>query len=381
MAGGVSRERVIRAACRAARAHRTPFYLFDRAAAAARLRQWRRAAGHSADLFYPWKCNRHPALLALAEAEGFGAEVTNPEDVTRALRRLRAGRRILFQGPAKDEGSIGRVLRAGAWLAADSEEDALAILRRAIALRISPRYVLRFRPAAVTPMQECFGLSPAAVLRLCARIVREGLPRPAGLAFHLGTGLPGPAPYLSAIREAGRLARRLAGMGIRASVLDIGGGFAARGESRGDGRRRTRAAPPGAFLDAVAAEVRRRVPGARLFLEPGRAIASDAFHLVTRVVRVSGHRIYVDASRMSHAFFVPLGRHPFWLVPPRPERGHFEIAGPLPVALDRLTPRRALGRPREGDLLVVGSVGAYNPVAASAWAGRMPRVVEIGNGS
>ena len=124
----------------------------------------------------------------------------------------------------------------------------------------------------------------------------------------------------------------------------------------------------------------RRAPelrDARLFFEPGRAVAADAFHLVTRVIRVTPGRIYVDASRMSHAFFVAWGRHAWLPIPRRPGDGAVEIAGPLPVDIDRLA-RERIGRPREGDLLAIGSVGAYNLIVANAWAGRAPQIVEIG---
>jgi diaminopimelate decarboxylase len=372
-------QRLIEAAARAARRHPTPFYLFDKERVRASLGAWREAAGGAVDLFYPAKCNRHPGLLALAARGGWGAEVTAREDLEAALGQTRVGHRVLFQGPAKDAGAIDAALSAGAWLAADGAADARAILDRARALGVAPRYLLRFRPAAAEPSQRRFGMSRAELLSLARRIVREGRPAPAGLAFHLGTGLSSLAPYLSAIRESGRIASALSGLGIVVRVLDAGGGFASRAESRRDaqGRPRGMGREPRGIVGALLAATQRALPGARLFLEPGRAVASDAFHLATRVIRVTPQRVYVDASRMSHAFFVPWGRHVFGAWPRRPGRGRVAIAGPLPVDLDVLSPREAIGRPREGDLLVIESVGAYNVIASNAWAGRIPQVVEV----
>jgi diaminopimelate decarboxylase len=165
------------------------------------------------------------------------------------------------------------------------------------------------------------------------------------------------------------------------SVLNVGGGFAALREERRSlsGRSEGRPASAEEYLGAIRRAAREAlpVPGVRLFAEPGRAIASDAFHLVTRVLRVVGRRVYVDASRMAHAYFVPRGRHPFLPVPRRPGSGKSEIAGPLPVDLDRLSNGETIGRPREGDLLVIGAVGAYNLIAANAWAGSVPPVFEV----
>ncbi len=379
MADRISRRRLTEAAARAARAHPTPFYLFDPVRAAESLRAWREAGGACAELFFPWKCNRHPGLVALAAREGWGAEVTTSEDLAAALASARDGRRVLFQGPAKDRPSIEAALAAGAWLVADGTEDAEAILGRARALGVAPRYLMRLRPGAAEASQRRFGMSPAEALAFGRRIASEGRPAPEGLAFHLGTGLSSTAPYLSAIREAGRLAAALSSLGIATRVLDAGGGFAALGETRLDARGRPRGAlaRPARVVRALASAALRAVPGSRLFLEPGRAVASDAFHLVARVVRATPRRVYVDASRMAHAFFVTRGRHPFWPVPRRAGGGRLEVAGPLPVDLDVFSARESIGRPREGDLLVVGSVGAYNLVAASAWAGSVPRVVDL----
>jgi diaminopimelate decarboxylase len=365
---------------RLARSRATPFYLFERGTARASLRRWRKAAG-AADgvaLFYPWKCNRHGGLVDLARSEGYGAEVTAGEDLVAALRDDRSGSRVIFQGPVKSPAALDAALAAGAWLVADSAEDAAAILDRAGALRLSPRYLLRFRPASSEPSQRGFGLTARGVAAFGARAVREGRPLPEGLAFHLGTGLASPAPFAAAIREAGRLAEALARLGVAVRVLDVGGGFPALREARRDarGRIRSRAASPEAFLRAIRAEARRAVPGARLFLEPGRAVASDAFHLVTRVVRTTERRVYVDASRMAHAFFVPRGSHPFRAVPRRAGRGAVEVRGPLPTNLDLFAERVPIGRPRPGDLLVIESVGAYNLITANAWSGAVPEVVE-----
>ena len=376
-----------REAARIARERATPFYLFDRETARASLRRWRRAAGAPdrdtrVQLFYPWKCNRHGSLLALAREEGFGAEVTAGEDLLAALASW-GGPRVLFQGPAKSPAALDEALSAGAWLVADSVEDAGAILDRSRALGPSavPRYLLRFRAASSEPSQRGFGLTASGVRELGARVVREAAAPPAGLAFHLGTGLASPAPYVAAVREAGRLAGVLAAAGIPVRVLDAGGGFAARREARRDarGRVRGRAATPEAFLRAIRDAVRRSLPGpdVALFLEPGRAIASDAFHLVARVVRTTERRVYVDASRMGHALFVPRGRHAFLPIPRRPGRGPLEVRGPLPSNLDLFASER-IGRPRPGDLLVIESVGAYNLIAANAWSGGFPEVVETG---
>ncbi len=121
----------------------------------------------------------------------------------------RTGTACSTRDPAKTERSLDRALAAGTWLVADSEQDAEAILARARAVGAAPRYLLRFRARAAEASQRAFGLAPSRAAGLCARLAREGRPLPSGLAFHLGTGLLSARPFVSAVREAARLAGKL----------------------------------------------------------------------------------------------------------------------------------------------------------------------------
>ena len=302
------------------------------------------------DLFYPWKCNRHPPLVSLAAREGWGAEVTTPGDLAGALGATRDGRRVVFQGPAKDPRTIDAALAAGAWLIADGTEDAKAIIARARKLGVAPRYLLRFRPAAAEPPQRRFGMSAPELLTLGRWIVRGRRPLPEGLAFHLGTGLASLEPFRSAVREAGRVANALSALGIAVRVLDAGGGFAAGGESRfgSSGRPRGAGRVPHRIVPELVGAVRDAVPAARLFLEPGRAVASDAFHLVARVVRRGSPpcvRRRFPAVAMRSSFRAGATR--FFRCRAGRGGGIREIAGPLPVDLDVLSGAR-IDRPSRG---------------------------------
>jgi diaminopimelate decarboxylase len=76
---------------------------------------------------------------------------------------------------------------------------------------------------------------------------------------------------------------------------------------------------------------------------------------------------------VSHAFFVARGRHPIAAIPRRRAAPRsVALAGPLGVGLDLFTPAAGLAPVAPGDLVVIGSIGAYNQKAASAWAGPVP---------
>lgn len=375
--------RIRRAAARAAREHGTPFYLFDETELWRQLRSWRHAAEAAAPaaVFYPYKCNRSAPVVDLLAREGLGAEVTSLADLRAAAQRL-AGGKIVIQGPAKQAELIDAGLEAGALFVADGREDAFAILSRARALSIEPRYLLLLTPSSASDEQRSFGLPARELLALAREISKRRSPRPEGLAFHLGTGIASPAPYLRALRETASAAEELDRLGIPFGQLDLGGGFAAETESRLDERGHPRTAARGSadLLPALARQARLRIgPDLRILVEPGRALVSGSFHLVARVVRIKQARpratVYLDASRLSHAYFVARGRHTTAAIARR--RGDLRtvaLAGPLGVGLDLFTPAARLPPLAPGDLVVIGSVGAYNWNASSGWAGPPPPI-------
>ena len=358
----------------------TPFYLYEPERLAHAARRWKEAAAGRARLFYPYKTNRHPAVLDFLAREGFGAEINIEADLPEALARGISGDRLLVQGPAKTEELVDRVIAEEGTLVADGAEDLALILARARATGRPARYLLRLRTPQARVGQRAFGIGPADALVLARRAVGRGAP-PLGIAFHLGTGIPSSAPYRASLRSASRTARALRGIGAPPAVVDVGGGFSSPAESRFDDRGRPlRAAwtDPETIVRDLSADARRSIGGADVWMEPGRAIVAEAFRLVCRVLRVRGGReVFVDASRMAHGFFIARGRHPVSFFPRRRGRAvDLVIAGPLGTDLDVLVRRQHAVAPKEGDRVVFGGVGAYNLIAANEWAGPIPPVIE-----
>lgn len=364
---------------RIASRRRTPYYLFDGGRLRRDAETWQRASRQGGvRLFYPYKTNRHPAVLDLLAGMDIGAEVATASDFRRARRRGLGGDRIVIHGPAKERELIDGGLGARATFVADGSEDAASILDRAAGLRLQPLYLLRLSVPSAEASQAAYGFSPRALLEFVRRCRFDKRPVPMGVAFHLGTGLSAAGPYRDAIDSVAKCAGELESLGAPLRILDVGGGFAARGESRLDaaGRPRPVPAPPVAVLRAIADSAARRLGASVLVLaEPGRALVSDAFDLVARVVGVkrtaAGADVFLDASRVSHAFFVPRGRHPLTVFPRRPRgRERIRLWGPLGVDLELLMDVAPIGVPRPGDLVVIRSVGAYNANASNAWSGR-----------
>jgi diaminopimelate decarboxylase len=382
------RPEILRAIDRLAAGNPTPFFLFDRVQARSDARAWNRAARAAGNvrLFYAMKCNRHGPLLDTAFAEGLGAEVNTGNDLDDVDRRRLPPDSVLLQGPAKTEKMLADAIAHGHRIALDNPEEVARFGALSLAAGKEPRCLWRIRPEGnlAEETQREFGLTISEATRLLrGRSGRDGIP-PEGFAVHLGTGLSSPRPFVRAIEQMAPLFARLARLGRPASAVGAGGGFGSSSEQRLDRRGRPRpvSATAGEFVRAISA-ARRRYLGSdvELLLEPGRALASRAFLLVARVlgVRQRGGEaaVFVDASALSHARFVPRGRHHIFARPAR--RGRMlrcSIQGPLGSGLDTLVDRWNSPLPRNGDLLVIEAVGAYNLISANAWAGRLPSVLE-----
>lgn len=362
----------------------TPFYYFDGAKLVHVAHRWRRAARLGAKVFYPYKCNRFPLVLDELAREGFGAEINIAADLPEALTRGIHQDRLLVQGPAKTPEVIDRTIAADGVLVVDSVADANAIFGRARTMGRRLRYLIRIRIAHARQGQRAFGMTPTEIAGFARESVRDRQPLPLGLAFHLGTGIPNFSPYRPAIVVAGELARVLRNSGAPVSVLDVGGGFSSAGETRFDDRGRplpSRWTDPDGIVGDLLRETRRRLGDTDVWIEPGRALVAEAFHLVARVGRIrAGREAFLDASRMAHGFFVARGSHPVGMIPARrgKERS-LTLAGPLGSDLDVFIRRIAMVPPREGDVVVFGNVGAYNLIAANGWAGPIPPVKIAGD--
>jgi diaminopimelate decarboxylase len=197
---------------------------------------------------------------------------------------------------------------------------------------------------------------------------------------------------MTAVRED------LASRGLRIPCLDLGGGFPVISECRyadggfeelSVGARRT--VPPAAEIvsfkqicETIARELE-KAPPVSCVLEPGRLLVSDAFHLVTKVVRTKreGGKKFaiVDASRVQNALFVGRGYHEIVHIEnaSAAAEGRYTITGPLCADFDVFYADLPMPRLSEGDLLAVLDVGAYNLSAQCHWSFEPAPVVRVGN--
>ena len=377
------------------------FYLFSEE----RLRQnARRALAAVArqlpggDVVYALKANGHPRVLEILGEEKMGAEVVSSRELGAAARAGFPGERTVMNGPGKSDAWLREAVGRGALVQVDSASEATALAQVAAAGGRTARAGLR---VTANGCSAAFGLDPSGPgFRDALQALRaSSLVRIESLSAHIGTGVTSAEPYRILARRLASLRRSLRGQGIDLSTLDLGGGFAVCSEVRYPeasfdslAAGSPMAVPPpdaiASFEDIVAAvgDELRADPPARVLLEPGRLLVSDAFHLVARVVRLkeeAGVRFAVlEASRVQNALFVGRGWHEIVHAarPQAPDHGVYTVVGPLPASFDVFAHARPLPRLAEGDALVVCDVGAYNLSAQSGWSFEPVPVVSVQGG-
>jgi diaminopimelate decarboxylase len=364
----------------------TPLYVYSQAAITDRYVGFDLAFAPLDRLIaYSVKANGNLSVLRLLAGLGAGADIVSGGELHRALIAGIPGDRIVFSGVGKTVGEMKQALDAEVHgFNVESEGELHALSTAAVASGRRAPVAIRVNPdiEAVTPhhytrtghMATKFGVSWDDALRLYRDAARMPGIEVRGVDVHIGSQILEAAPYKAAIERVFELVHRLRTEGIELSWIDVGGGFGIAYEEEGE---------PAASAFAEALLPILQATGLRVVLEPGRYIVGPAGILLARVlyVKTMGTKTFVitdagmnDLLRPSHYASYhridPVERHP--------ERGRLEVdvVGPVCESGDFLALGRVIERPVPGDLLAIGTTGAYGFTMASTYNSR-PRPAEL----
>ena len=360
----------------------TPFYAYDADLFRERIARFRAAFDEPPEICYALKANDALALVAIAAAEGLGADIVSGGELAKALRAGIPAQRIVFSGVGKTRAEISAALEAGVrTLNVESLGELDVIAEEATALGVVAPVSVRLNPdvEAGTHTYIATG-SAASKFGLGLEDARAGYERaaghpalePVGISFHVGSQLLDTGPVLAAGERAAGLWRELGAAGIRLRDLDAGGGLGIAYDGGED-----------ADVDAYAATLSALVRdlGAGLVLEPGRWLVGPVGTFVTRVLYVKdapGRRIAVCDGGMNDLIRPSLygASHPISVLGTERERGTVDVVGPVCESGDFFALGVDLPLPEPGDLLAIGQAGAYCRVMSSAYNAR-PLCAEV----
>ncbi|MDP6409865.1 MAG: alanine racemase [Planctomycetota bacterium] len=319
------------------------------------------------------KTNYLSAVIAILRAEGAYGEVVSGFEY-RLCRDLGIpGDQILFNGPWKTDDDLRQAFAEGVTVNLDGDDELARVERIAAEIGREVTVGLRINMQVNYPPWDKFGfkLEDGHALDAARLIDKSEHLRLNGLHLHVGTYIPDPGLYGRGMEALIGLATRIEReTDARIEQLDIGGGYATRntlhdtmlpGEAI--------CATPEEYAAAITGPLQRAVGQLsckpRLFIEPGRILVDEAASMITTV------RAVKRMAGAQKAALVDCGVHimptAWWYdheIRPVVDRGapveDYRIVGPLCMQIDVLRKSVVLPALREGDLLVIQDVGAYN---------------------
>jgi diaminopimelate decarboxylase len=393
-----------------AHAYGTPLHLADEAALRHAYRSFVRAfaAYPRTRVFYSYKSNCVPGLLAVLHSEGCGAEVISPYELWLARRLGVPPAGVVYNGPNKSSEDLRTAIELGVGLInVDSVSEIRRLLPVAEALRRPVDIGIRIYPAI--GWKAHFGVQPHhdSLVGVCRELAGTGLINVRTLHVHIGTGIRATRDYERVIRLVCTLMRDLGdAAGIRIDRIDLGGGFGVptvktftlpelalyRLFARPPRPPRSADCPSvERFGEAIATALahwcgHHGLGEPELLLEPGRAITSGAQILLLTVkeIKTRGGTTFaiVDGGMQNIAFPLSYEYHACLVasrVGARRHRRYF-VTGPLCSPEDILYRNWTLPELVEGDVLAVMDAGAYFTSFANNFSFPRPPVVLAAGG-
>jgi diaminopimelate decarboxylase len=366
--------------------HGTPLYVYSSTAITERYRAFDSAFSPLRRLVaFSVKSNGNLSVLRTLARLGAGADIVSGGELYRAMAAGIPPERILFSGVGKTVTEMAAALKAGIYaFNVESEGELRALNELACAMSQRAPIALRVNPDIESP-------TPHEYTRTGGKATKFGIPyeqarglyalaatlpgiRVRGIDVHIGSQILDPDPYRRSMERILELVAELRRDGIDLEFIDLGGGF---------GISYDEATSPDA--DAFAGPLLPTLEAARLrlVLEPGRFIVGPAGVLLTRVLYIKemGGKTFVitdagmnDLLRPSH--YASYHRiMPAELYDGRP-RVKVDVVGPICESGDFLALDREMPRPEPGELLAIGTAGAYGFTMSSTYNAR-PRPAEV----
>ncbi|MBB4065118.1 diaminopimelate decarboxylase [Gellertiella hungarica] len=357
----------------------TPFYCYSTATLERHYKVFTSAFGDvDALTCYAMKANSNQAVLKTLARLGAGVDVVSEGELRRALAAGFPAEKIMFSGVGKTVAEMDLALVAGIYCFNVESEPELEVLNRRamllgkkapVSFRINPDVDARTHAKISTGKKENkFGISWERARAVYSHAATLPGIQVTGIDMHIGSQITELQPFDDAFRLLRELVDVLRSDGHTIEHVDIGGGL-------GIPYREDNNPPP--LPDAYATTVKNQLKdlGCKIVTEPGRLIVGNAGILVTEVIYVKdgGEKTFVIVDAAMNDLIRPTLYEAYHEVRPvivtaaNAPRIKADIVGPVCETGDYLALDREMAMPKTGDLLAVGSAGAYGAVQSGTY--------------
>ena len=371
----------------------TPFYCYSTATLTRHFRVFSEAfKGLDATVCYALKANSNQAVLATLARLGAGADVVSEGELRRALAAGIPAGKIVFSGVGKTVREMDFALNAGILcFNVESEPELEQLSARATALGKTAPVSLRINPdvdakthkkISTGKAENKFGIPRKHAREVYARAATLPGIKVTGIDMHIGSQITDLQPFDDAFGLLAELVETLRAEGHALDHVDLGGGLGVPYRLDND---------PPPLPDAYADIVRKHMAplGLKVLFEPGRLLVGNAGILVSEVIYVkegdARNFLIVDAAM--NDLIRPTLYDAFHdirpVIQPPADAGFMtvDVVGPVCETGDYLGHERNLPAMKPGDLIAVGTAGAYGAVQASTYNTRLliPEVLVNGD--
>jgi diaminopimelate decarboxylase len=338
---------------------------------------------------YAIKANSNLAILNLLAKAGAGFDIVSGGELERVIAAGGNPAKVVFSGVGKKHDELLLALEHGVSCFNVESEAELARLSQVaasvnkvahVSLRVNPNVDAGTHPYISTGLKENkFGIAHERTIEVYKLAVSLPNLKVTGIDCHIGSQITEIAPFMAALEKVLELYDQLRAEGIELSHLDLGGGLGIpykEGET-----------PPkrGELLSKIFERLAQHPTAGKLqvMFEFGRSIVGNAGVLLTRVEHLkptaTKNFAIVDAAMndlirptlyQAHHGILEVKRSPL-----AAKKTEYDVVGPVCESGDWLARNRQFSI-EEGDLLAIGSAGAYGMTQSSNYNSR-PRACEV----
>jgi len=378
----------------AARAGRSPFYVYDRGVMTQKTEQLRAALPKEVALHYAMKANPMPDVVRHMASIVDGVDVASVREMEIALDAGALAHTVSFAGPGKTERELQRAAAAGIVIHVESEREIRVLADHAhatgcvsrIAIRVNPDFELKTAGMKMSGGPKQFGIDAERVPQVLRDLAATPLQF---IGFHIFSGSQNlrAEAIIEAQRKTLELTLKLAPHAPGPIThLNIGGGLGIPyfpGESMLD----LNLLRP--HWQSLAEEAKTLLPDARLVMELGRYLVGEAGVYVCRIIdrKISRGQVFLVTDGGLHHHLAASGnfgqvirRNYPVVIANRMNSTQREVAsvvGPLCTPLDLLADKMELAQAEEGDWVAVLQSGAYGLSASPQQFLGHPAALEI----
>jgi len=376
-----------------AKAVGTPFYCYSTATLERHYSVFSKAfADVDAMVCYAVKANSNQAVLKTLGHLGAGVDVVSGGELRRALAAGIPANRIMFSGVGKTAAEMDLALDAGIYCFNVESEPELEVLnaravregkKAHVSFRINPDVDAKTHAKISTGKKENkFGIAYERARAVYAHAATLPGIQVTGIDMHIGSQITELQPFADAFKLLRELVDTLRADGHNIAHVDVGGGLGVPYKTDNN---------PPPLPDAYATIVKDQLRelGCRIVMEPGRLIVGNAGIMVTEVVYVKdgGSKTFVIVDGAMNDLIRPTLYEAYHEVQPvrisaaNAPRIKADIVGPVCETGDYLALDREMAMPKPGDLISIGTAGAYGAVQASTYNSRLliPEVLVKGD--